>query len=321
MRKLILLFICLSTSNIYATDFLDISLEKALIKATEENKKVLIYFHAKWCGPCRGMEKNVFPNDTLSRELRDKYISLKIDGESWAGERLVKDYNIVGYPTFMILNSQKEVLVQRLGAMSVSDFRKFIATDYEKEEQEIIPERVNQTKLEISSLPEKHISYFKPELGIRLGVTSTRISNYTDNSKLGYDLGFFVSMENRRFLIRPGISLLSKGGVISSSKLNFTYLQVPIDFGLTIYKGVWGLPSGIRVLVSPYSSILLNSKGKEFKNLDYGFSYGVGTYIGGLSSSKLELMLTSERSLHDINNSYNGIQNNRLFCLSISLTL
>lgn len=315
--KTIILFICFSASNVSATDFLKISLDEALVKASKENKNILLYFHAKWCGPCRLMEKTVFPNDSITIELRNKYISLEIDGDSWVGERLTKEYRIAIYPTFLILNSQKEVLKRHTGAMKVTEFRAFIFPLEKYKTDSVIQKKEN--------VEDEHwnnkIHHFSLKPGIKVGITSTHTINYSDNAKLGYDFGLILAMEKGRLLFRPGLSLLSKGGKVNGSKENITYLQLPIDFGLSVYKGGFlGLPGGggIRILASPFVSVLINKKGSEFKKLDYGFRYGVGGYFGG--SSKLELLLISEIGLTDIAD-YDRMQSNRLIGLSILLTL
>lgn len=95
--------------------FLDITLEKALEKAKAESKYVLINFHTKTCGPCKKMEKTVFPTKECSEYINSHFIPIVVDGEdNGAGTELVKKYQVFIYPTYMILrpNGFKEGEIQ-----------------------------------------------------------------------------------------------------------------------------------------------------------------------------------------------------------------
>ena len=74
MKKIFSILLFLSSLNVSAQDFLNISLESALAKAKTEQKQVLLYFTAKWCGPCKWMEKTVFTDDSVKQMMQLHYI-------------------------------------------------------------------------------------------------------------------------------------------------------------------------------------------------------------------------------------------------------
>ena len=88
------------------TVFYKISLEEALEKAKTEGKFVLIDFHTKTCGPCRKMEKEVFPNPICGEFVNKHFVPIMIDGEDGGrGQEIAKGQKIFIYPTYAILQS------------------------------------------------------------------------------------------------------------------------------------------------------------------------------------------------------------------------
>ena len=86
------------------TIFYDLTLEQALEKAKAENKFVLINFHTKTCGPCKKMEKTVFPNPICGEFVNKHFVPIMIDGEDGGtGQEIAKKYDIFIFPTYLIL--------------------------------------------------------------------------------------------------------------------------------------------------------------------------------------------------------------------------
>ena len=86
------------------TVFLDITLEEALEKAKADGKLVFINFHTKTCGPCRKMEKTVFPTPECGEYINKRFIPIMVDGEDdGVGTSIAKKYQIFIYPTYLIL--------------------------------------------------------------------------------------------------------------------------------------------------------------------------------------------------------------------------
>ena len=77
--------------------------KQALQLAQEQQKPIIIYFTASWCGWCRKMTTSVFNTDAI-KEHASNYIWLKVDIDDQP--ELANQYNIKGIPQTNIANSK-----------------------------------------------------------------------------------------------------------------------------------------------------------------------------------------------------------------------
>ena len=112
------------------TVFYDITLEQALEKAKADSKLVLVNFHTKTCGPCKKMEKTVFPNPECGKYVNDHFVPITIDGEDGGtGQEIAKKYNIFIFPTYLILRPDGFKEGEVLGAeLDVNKFLEMLKT-------------------------------------------------------------------------------------------------------------------------------------------------------------------------------------------------
>ncbi len=106
--------------------FDQISFEEAVIKAKQQDNKVLIYFTATFCGACRVMEKVKFLNDSIPDVIRSLYIPVFNNHDS-CGIELENVYNVHAFPTFIIVDNKKEVVKRHIGRMEIPDLTKFLS--------------------------------------------------------------------------------------------------------------------------------------------------------------------------------------------------
>ena len=57
------------------------TLEQASAKAKAENKLIFLDCFTQWCGPCKKMSREVFPQEKVGAAMNPKFVSLKIDME------------------------------------------------------------------------------------------------------------------------------------------------------------------------------------------------------------------------------------------------
>ena len=117
--------------------------DAALAKAKEENKAVLLEFTGSdWCPPCKLLAKNVFTKKSFIEAASENYILVKLDfprADKALAEKnkpLAEKYEIQGYPTIVLLDSDGKEFSRVVGAQyrTVKDFLGYIDKAYKQKD-------------------------------------------------------------------------------------------------------------------------------------------------------------------------------------------
>lgn len=121
-KTLICLLLCvIGLSAPAQTNFRHIAFDEAVAAAKNEGKMIFIDFFTDWCGPCRRMANEVFPQKEVGDFMNQKFVCVKYNAEK-EGKQLAARFEVKAYPTFIILNDQEEVQAEIKGAMDGPDF-------------------------------------------------------------------------------------------------------------------------------------------------------------------------------------------------------
>lgn len=126
MRKSLLLFIMfvVSLANAVAqTNFRELSVEDAIGAARVEGKLVFIDFYTDWCGPCKMMARQVFPQKEVGDYMNKTFVCIKLNAEK-EGKADAARFRLMAYPTFIILNSEDKEIGRHEGG--TPDGQKFV---------------------------------------------------------------------------------------------------------------------------------------------------------------------------------------------------
>lgn len=96
--------------------------KELLAKAKKENKLLFIDAYAVWCGPCKLMEKNIFPLPAVRNYYDTHFINARIDMEKGEGLDIARKYEVRSFPSYLFLNGDGEVVMRNYGYMGEQDF-------------------------------------------------------------------------------------------------------------------------------------------------------------------------------------------------------
>lgn len=211
MKRIVsLLSVCLLCIAAAAqTNFRPISFEEALAAAKQENKLVFIDFYTSWCGPCRQMANEVFPQAKVGAYFNAKFVSLKMNAEK-EGKELAQRFNVTAYPTFIILDAEGKVKADLKGAM---DGDEFIAKIEQSLDPEQSPKRIaerylsgERTPLIVNSYALQLMQQRKEEEGMK--VVDDYFHSLTDAERLKVENSFLftrytinIDDEKGRFMV------------------------------------------------------------------------------------------------------------------------
>lgn len=111
-----------------------LSWEQVKQKAKQENKLIFIDAYATWCGPCKEMDKKVYPDMVVGEVVNPKFVSIKLQMDKTPNDNeetkkwypIIKEfgdkYPIDGYPSFLFFDANGKLVHKALGYLNVSRF-------------------------------------------------------------------------------------------------------------------------------------------------------------------------------------------------------
>ena len=133
-----LTFFCLGIVNSQAQSGIEWkSLSEAQELAEKNEKKVMIFAEAEWCGYCKKMHKEVFPEQAVQDSLEKYFYSVKLDIESdqkitfnedpMTEQQLARQFRVRSTPTFIFLDPGGNVIGGQPGFLPADIFDKLVA--------------------------------------------------------------------------------------------------------------------------------------------------------------------------------------------------
>jgi len=128
------------------------SWEQIKAKAKAENKYIFVDCFTTWCGPCKYMTANIFPQEKVGAFMNENFINVKVqmdktpnDNEfvkSWYADadKIASQHQIMAYPTFLVFAPNGEIADRFVGGREADQL-------IEVCKDALVPERQYYTQL------------------------------------------------------------------------------------------------------------------------------------------------------------------------------
>ena len=116
---------CFFISSIFAQGgvvFQKESWKEILETAKNEEKLIFIDAYTTWCGPCKKMSRDIFPQHNVGQFYNENFINVKMDMERGEGVALAEQYYVFVYPTLLFIDPAGEIVHRAAGYHNEVEF-------------------------------------------------------------------------------------------------------------------------------------------------------------------------------------------------------
>jgi thiol-disulfide isomerase/thioredoxin len=113
----LMLVMCIAVFGQDGISFTNSNWEEILAKAKAEDKIVFVDAYTTWCGPCKWMAANAFPDKSVGEFYNSTFVNAKIDMEKGEGIEIAQKYEVRAYPTLLFVNGDGELVHRAVGAL------------------------------------------------------------------------------------------------------------------------------------------------------------------------------------------------------------
>jgi thiol-disulfide isomerase/thioredoxin len=91
--------------------------QQVLQQAKSQGRLIFMDCYTDWCGPCKGLAREIFPLKDVGDFFNANFVNTKYDMEKGEGKILYEKYreNIVGFPTLLLIDADGKVVHQMAG--------------------------------------------------------------------------------------------------------------------------------------------------------------------------------------------------------------
>jgi len=101
--------------NEQGIQFIEANWGKALQEAKQQKKLIFIDAYASWCGPCKLLKRNTFPDKEAGAFFNKNFINVAIDMEKGDGPALAEKFQVTAYPTLIITDWDGNIVTYTRG--------------------------------------------------------------------------------------------------------------------------------------------------------------------------------------------------------------
>ncbi len=109
------------TEDYAGIEFEDASFKATLKESEKDSKLVFIDAFTSWCGPCKKLKRDVFPDSSVGNFFNEHFLNMEINMEKGEGIELAKKYNVKAYPTLLFVNKHGTLVHRATGYHTVEE--------------------------------------------------------------------------------------------------------------------------------------------------------------------------------------------------------
>ena len=104
-----------STLSAVGVKFFEGTWEEALAESARSGKGLLLQASTEWCGWCKVIDREIFPDSAVGAKVNDAFIAVELDFEKGIGPDLAMKFRVGNYPTTLFFNSSGQLVHTLVG--------------------------------------------------------------------------------------------------------------------------------------------------------------------------------------------------------------
>lgn len=166
------------------------------LKAAKKNKQLLfIDFYAIWCPPCNMLDELVFDEKAFVEKSKKDFVKLKLDADSDVSWDWKSRYNIRGYPTIVVANTDLQEIGRVVGYRSSAFLQQWMADQLKNQNQPLEALEKSYVAKESLTAEQQH----------RLGEWYFENKKYTEAEKI---LAELKEVKSQKLLVQAKLEQL-----------------------------------------------------------------------------------------------------------------
>lgn len=95
--------------------FIEEDWKMAQQQAREQKKLIFLDAYTTWCGPCKLLKRNTFPDKNAGEFFNKNFINVAVNMEKGYGPLLARQYFVTAYPTLIVTDANGNLVAYTQG--------------------------------------------------------------------------------------------------------------------------------------------------------------------------------------------------------------
>jgi thiol-disulfide isomerase/thioredoxin len=101
-------------------------LRRACREAAQCRRPLLVVVGARWCGPCRKMHAETFPNPAVVARVNSQFVPVLLDADAQTND--VKQLGVEAFPTVLVVSPEQKIIGRLTGFQSAAQLNARLAS-------------------------------------------------------------------------------------------------------------------------------------------------------------------------------------------------